>query len=113
MRVLRALGGAMLWIVASLVCLVALILCVTVVLLPLGIPLLMLGRRLFGQAIRLFMPRGVVHPVKTTGKASTSAIAGAAEALGDHLSSVPRPDGKSVRKRAKKARKRLRKVAHA
>ena len=113
MRVLRAFGGALLWIVASVVCLVALILCVTVVLLPLGIPLLMLGRRLFGRAIRLFMPPGALHPVKTTGKASRSAVASAADALGDHLSGIPRPDGKSVRKRAKKARKRLRKVAHA
>jgi hypothetical protein len=101
------------WIVASVVCLVALVLCVTVVLLPVGIPLLMLGRRLFGMAIRLFMPPGARHPVKTAGKASRSAVTGAAEALGDRLSDVPRPDGKAVRKRLKKTRKRVRKVAHA
>lgn len=113
MRVLRAVAGALLWIVASAVCLVALVLCVTVILLPLGIPLLMLGRRLFGMAIRLFMPPGARHPVKTAGRASRSAVAGAAEALGDRLSDVPRPDGKAVRKQVRKTSKKVRKVAHA
>ena len=113
MRAVRALGGALLWIVASVVCLVALVLCVTVVLLPLGIPLLTLGRRLFGRAIRLFLPPGAAHPVKTAGKASRSAVAGVADALGDRLSDVPRPDGRTVRKRVRRTSRRVRKVAHA
>jgi hypothetical protein len=113
MRVLRAMGGALLWVVASVVCLVALILSVTVVLLPLGIPLFMLGRKLFAQAIRLFMPRAALHPVKTSGKASRSAAKNLVDGLGDQLSRVPRPDGKKARKQVQKSQKKLKKVANA
>ena len=110
---LRALGGALLWIVASVVCLLALVLCVTIVLLPLGIPLLMLGRKLFGQAVRLFMPRAAAHPLKTSGKASKSAAKDVVDGLGGRLSTIATPDGKKVRKRVKKSKKKLMKVANA
>src|SRR5215213_4272412 len=70
MRVLRGMGGVLLWILASVVCLVALILCATILLLPLGIPLLMLGRRMFAQAFRLLLPRAAAHPVKTAKESS-------------------------------------------
>ncbi len=113
MRFVRGMGGVALWILASVVSLVALILCVTILLLPVGIPLLMLGRKLFGQAIRLFMPRGALHPVETSRKASKSAAKDVADGLGKKLSSVPRPDGKLARKRVKKGKKKVKKVAHA
>ena len=63
MRALRALAGALLWIVASVVSLIAIILCVTIILLPLGIPLLKLGGRMFGDSMKLFLPREVSHPI--------------------------------------------------
>ena len=108
MRVLRGMGGVLLWILASVVCLVALILCVTVILLPLGIPLLMLGRRMFGQSIRLLLPRSAAHPVATAKEASKSAVSD----LGDKLSNA-RPDAKKSRKRLKKSKKKLKELANA
>jgi len=74
MRVLRAIGGALLWVVASLVGLVAVLLCVTVVLLPLGIPLLGLARRLFAASIALFLPRAARHPLAASGDAAKDAV---------------------------------------
>jgi hypothetical protein len=106
-RVVRGIAGALLWIVASVVCLLALVLCATLVLLPLGIPLFLLGRRLFGMAIRLFLPPAAAHPVKASGKAAKST----AQDLVDGISErVPRPDGRKARKQLKK---KWKKVAHA
>lgn len=68
MRILRGLGGAVLWLLAAVVGLVAVILCVTVILLPLGIPLLGLARRMATNGARLMLPRAVAHPVKTLDK---------------------------------------------
>jgi hypothetical protein len=110
MRVLRALAGALLWILASVVCLLALVLCVTVVLLPLGIPLLMLGRRLYGRSIRLFLPRGALSPVTTSGKAAKSKAEGLLDAMSDKVGSVSLPDGRKARKQI---RKKWKKVASA
>lgn len=114
MRVLRALGGALLWIVAAVLGLVGVLLCATVILLPVGIPLLMLTRRLFTQSIRLFLPAGALHPVKTSGEASKSAIKNVVGGLGEQLSNVSHPDvGKKARKQMKKSKKRIKKVASA
>lgn len=63
MRLLRGLGGALLWILATVVGIVALIMCATVLLLPLGVPLLGYARRLFAQGGRLMLPRALAHPV--------------------------------------------------
>lgn len=70
MRVLRGLGGALLWLLAAVVGLVAVILCVTVILLPLGIPLLGVARRMVTTAVRLMLPRAAAHPVKAMDKAA-------------------------------------------
>lgn len=64
MRVPRALAGALLWIVSGVIALVAVIPCLTIILLPVGIPLLKVGTRMFGQAMRLFMPPELSRPVK-------------------------------------------------
>lgn len=69
MRILRGVGGALLWIVASLLGLVGAVLCVTVILLPLGLPLLALSRRLFATATKMMLPRVMSHPVDEAGKA--------------------------------------------
>ena len=65
MRILRGLGGTVLWLLACVVGLVAVILCVTVLLLPVGIPLLRVARRMFATAGRLMLPRALAHPVKS------------------------------------------------
>jgi hypothetical protein len=69
-RVLRALAGALLWIVAALVGLLGALLSVTLILLPVGIPLLLLARKMFTRAVQLLMPPKLAHPVKELGKAS-------------------------------------------
>ncbi|HET6627588.1 MAG TPA: hypothetical protein VFG63_14450 [Nocardioidaceae bacterium] len=68
MRIVRGLGAALTWIAASLLGLVGVVLCITVILLPLGIPLLKVSRRLFGVATKLMLPRAVSHPVQEAGK---------------------------------------------
>ena len=59
MRLLRALLGALLWIVASLVGLLGVIACVTLILLPVGIPLVMLPlerQRQFVEGVERIAP---------------------------------------------------------
>jgi hypothetical protein len=68
MRIVRGLGGALLWILACVVGLLGAVLSVTVILLPIGVPLLLVARKLFGTATRLLMPRAVSHPVEEAGK---------------------------------------------
>ena len=104
MRVLRGLGGSVLWILAGVLGLLGVVLSVTLILAPVGIPLLMLARRLFRYSMRLFLPREVRHPVQETGKSvrrkskdASSSVAGAT------------PDLKSARKAGKKVRKKARK----
>lgn len=56
MRLLRGIGGLLLWLLALVLAVVALVLCVTVLLLPLGLPLLGYARRLFTFSLRLMFP---------------------------------------------------------
>lgn len=84
MRVLRWLAGALVWILALVVGLVAGVLCITILLLPLGLPLLAGARRLFGTATKLMLPRAMTSPVEELGR--------------------------SVRKRGRKARRKLRRA---
>ncbi len=111
MRVLRALLGALLWILAGVVGLLGIVLSVTVILLPLGIPLLMLARRMFTRSIALVLPRKVTHPVEETGRSWRKKGRKGREAISD-------VDVKKLGKRARKkasgagrnAGKRARKV---
>jgi hypothetical protein len=57
MRLLRALGGTVLWLLAAVLGLVGAILCVTIVLLPVGLAVLGYARRLFTSAAKLMAPR--------------------------------------------------------
>ena len=68
MRIIRALGGSLLGIVAGLLGLVGVLLCATIILLPLGVPVLMLAKRVVGMAMALMLPRKVRHPVDELGK---------------------------------------------
>ena len=62
MRLLRALAGTLLWVLAAVLGLVGAILCVTLILLPVGLVVFGYARRLFTLASRLMAPR-------TTGRA--------------------------------------------
>ena len=64
MRVLRGLGGAVVWLLACILGLVGCILCVTILLIPLGLLVLRLARDLFAVAMRLMLPRALAHPVE-------------------------------------------------
>jgi hypothetical protein len=96
MRVLRALLGALLWILAAVVGLLGVVLSVTVILLPLGVPLLMLARRLFTRSVALVLPRKVTHPVQESGKSARKKGRKATDAL-------PDLDTKKARKKGRKA----------
>lgn len=74
MRVLRALGGARLGILASVVGLVAALRCATVVL-----------------------PPAATHPVKASGATASAGLKTVAEGVGDRLGKLPRPDQRSTR----------------
>jgi hypothetical protein len=99
MQTLRRLGAGLLWVVASLLGLVSVVLCLTIILLPLGIPLLMLTGRLFRVAMRLWAPRAASHPVDEFGKRARSA--------GGNMKETARAGRKDLRKRTRRARKRL------
>ena len=94
MRVLRGLGGALLWLSASVVGLVAVILCVTVLLLPIGIPLLGVARRMFASAVRMMLPKHVAHPVASMKDSVTDA--------GSTVSSNVTDGAKQLRKKSRK-----------
>ncbi len=74
MRVLRALLGSLLWILACVVTLVGALLSVTIILAPVGIPLLFLARRLFQSSMALFLPRALRHPAQELGKKGRDAV---------------------------------------
>jgi hypothetical protein len=108
MRVLRALSGALLWIVGGLVGLVAVLLCVTVILLPIGIPLLGLARRMLGTAIRFMLPRSVAHPVDE----SSRRLRKTGEAVSDKAKSTGKTTGKVARKKGRVARTKAGRVGN-
>jgi len=70
MKVLSALAGALIWILACVVGLLGALLSVTIILLPLGIPLLMLARWLFRSAAALFVPRKLRERAQELGSSS-------------------------------------------
>jgi hypothetical protein len=89
MRVLRALVGSLLWILACVVALVGALLSLTLVLAPVGVPLLFLARRLFRSSLAMFVPRAVRHPAQELKKRGQDAAQDA---------------GRSVRKAKRKPR---------
>lgn len=102
MRVLRSLGGGLLWVLGAVLGLVALLLCVTVILLPLGLPLLRLSRQLSGTAVRLMMPRPLAHPVEELGRSGRKARRRVRSEARSVASS-----GKRARKQGRRLRKKL------
>jgi hypothetical protein len=82
MRVLRALLGGLVWILACVVGLVGALLSLTLVLAPVGIPLLLLARRLFKASMAFFLPRAMRHPVRELGKKGRKAGKATGQATG-------------------------------
>jgi hypothetical protein len=108
MRIIRGMGGALLWVVAALLGLVGVLLCVTVILLPLGLPLLLVARKLFGIAIKMVMPRAAAHPVKESGKSLRKTRRKAKKSMPDlSAGDMAKKGRKRLRKQGKRARKRL------
>ena len=111
MRVLRALLGALLWILAAVVGLLGILLSVTVILLPLGIPLLMLARRLFTRSVALVLPRKVSHPVDEAGRAARKKGRKGRDAVADvDVKKLGKQTRKKASKAGKQAGKKTRKV---
>jgi hypothetical protein len=103
MRILRALVGSVVWLLACVLGLVGVLLCVTLILLPLGIPVLMLTRKLFALATALMVPRKVRHPVDELSKSARRK----ARKVKD---SASKADMKSLAKAARRTRKKGRSV---
>lgn len=107
MRLIRGIGGAVLWIGASLLGLVAVIMCVTVILLPIGIPLLRLAGKSYGSATRLMLPRAIAHPIKESKKGLKDKGSNAKDAAPDVSPSKLSKGSKKVKKKvAKKTKKK-------
>jgi len=104
MRFLRGVAGALLWLLASVVGLLGVVLCVTIILLPLGIPLFRLTRKLFGEAVRLMMPRALAHPVKESRRKGRQVTPDPPDVSGTT---------KKLRKKARKTNKKLKKKVGA
>ena len=102
MRVLRGLGGSLLWLLASVVCLVGVLLCVTLVLLPLGVVLLRVGRRLFSTSLALFLPRAARRPLRAAGDKTHDVAERAVEGARDKV-----PSSRKLRKRTRKTGRSL------
>ncbi|WP_322937968.1 hypothetical protein [Nocardioides bizhenqiangii] len=83
MKLLRALVGSLLWVLAGILGLVGVVLCATLILLPVGIPVLMLARKLFAYSMVFFVPRKVRHPVEELGKSARSKGSDAVESVKD------------------------------
>lgn len=103
MRLLRGLGGALLWIVAALLGLVGVVLCVTVILLPIGIPLVKMAGSLLRRAVQLMLPRALAHPVNELGRAAKRKEGKIKSAASDTVGETT----KSARKVARQMRKRV------
>jgi hypothetical protein len=104
MRVLRALVGSLLWVLACVVGLLGVVLSVTLILLPLGVPLLLLARKLFKYSLTFFLPPALRHPARELGRTSRRGAKDAADAMGASGKRLQR-GRKRGRKLTKKARK--------
>jgi hypothetical protein len=97
MKLLRGLGAAVVWLLATVVVILAAVLCITLVLLPLGLPLMALGLRMYGYGVQLMVPRA--PEVKR----------GIRKGLGLRAHGSVAGDVKRAGKRGKKSSRKLRK----
>jgi hypothetical protein len=99
MRIVRGIGAALVWVLATVVLLLSLVLCITVIGLPLGIPLMLLGLRLYAYGVQLLVPR----PAEMK--------RGARKRIGLRPRGSVEGDVKRLGKRGKRATKKMRKRA--
>ena len=102
MRLLRALAGALLWILASVVGLLGALLCVTIIGLPIGIYLIRLAGRTFSSSVRLMLPKSIAHPVEE----AKSSARDKAKSGADRTKDKAKDARKTVKKKAKKGKKK-------
>ncbi|MBO0892553.1 MAG: hypothetical protein J2P14_16670 [Acidothermales bacterium] len=105
MRILRGIGGAVLWLLAALVGLLGALLSITVVLLPVGIPLLLLAGSMFRRSMALLLPRKVSHPVEQAGKTARREIRRVRK--GKDIPGVSRRQVRKGKRKARRVTKRL------
>ena len=109
MRLPKALVGALLWILASVVGLLGALLCVTIIGLPIGIFLLRRAGRTFKTAMQLMLPPSLAHPVEETKRSLRDKGKDGAESTKDNAKQAKDKVGKGagkVKKKVKKKRKR-------
>ena len=109
MRLPRALAGAVLWILASVVGLLGALLCVTIVGLPIGIYLLRLAGRSFRTSVRMMLPPSLAHPVeeakrsaRAKGKEGAERTKGDVEQAKDNARHATKKVTKTVKKKKKR-----------
>lgn len=104
-RVLRAVAGVLLLVLASLLMVLGLVLCLTLVLLPVGAALGFLAVKLGKVGVRLLLPRKVDVQRGLQGSLRIPEIRAAA----DRFARSARRPRRRLRKRVGRARRRLRK----
>jgi hypothetical protein len=105
MRLPRALAGAVLWILASVVGLLGALLCVTIIGLPIGIYLMRLAGRSFSTSVRMMLPSSLAHPIEEAKRSVRDKGKDSAETTKDNAKQAKDTVGKNVKK-AKKKKKR-------
>ena len=106
MRLPRALAGALLWILASVVGLLGALLCVTIIGLPIGIFLIRRAGRMFSTAVRLMLPSGLAHPIEEA-KSSAREKGKKGADRGKDTAEKAKKAAKKTKKKSRKKRKSL------
>ena len=106
MRLPRALAGALLWVLASVIGLVGVLLCITIIGLPIGFFLVRRAGRMFSAAVKLMLPEEVAHPISENRKRAAENTKDKAASTKDATKKV-RKAKKKVTKKAGKKRKSL------
>ena len=109
MRLPRALAGALLWILASVVGLLGALLCVTIIGLPIGIFLIRRAGRMFSTAVRLMLPSELAHPIeeaKSSAREKTKVGADRGKDTADKAKDTAEKARKAAKKTKKKSKKK-------
>ena len=106
MRLPRALAGALLWILASVVGLLGALLCVTIIGLPIGIFLIRRAGRMFSTAVRLMLPSGLAHPIEEAKSSAHDKGKKGADSTKDTAGKAKDKAQKAAKKTKKKSKKK-------
>src|SRR5690348_4641156 len=106
MRLPRALAGALLWILASVVGLLGALLCVTIIGLPIGIFLIRRAARMFSTSVRMMLPPSLAHPIEEAKRSVRDKGKDSAETTKDNAKQAKDKVGKKAKKMKKKVKKK-------